>query len=79
MMQFFKRILGFAEPDLGRILASFRKTLTKLDAHVTHPLDAAQTQDAVAEAAVHARDFHEAQAGKAKIVFANISKLVGAS
>lgn len=79
MMQLLKRILGFAEPDLGRILASFRKTLAQLDAHVTHHLNAAQTQDAVAEAAVLARDFHEGQADKAKTVFANISRLVGAS
>lgn len=78
-MQFLKRLFGFAETDLTRILASFRSTLAQLDAHVTYHLDAAQKQGGVAHDALLAQSHHEVQAETAQQVFRNISRLIGAS
>lgn len=79
MIQFIKRIFGIAETDLSAILSSFRKVLADLDAHIAYHTEAAQEQNAVAEAAVAARNLHDANAATARKVFANISNLVEAS
>jgi hypothetical protein len=79
MIAFLKRIFGFAEPDLGRILASFRSTLAKLEEHVAYHNDAARKQMAIAADADYRANLHEEEASKAEEVFGNISKLVGAS